>query len=106
MIAYQCTDAPISAAIELPRQQVRLSRLPNTDKVIREKPSHSETFSSHDTDRRQTDVLHGLDEKTTRHDRIWASRYVILSFRFVNRTILTSLNRGNGWEARVELKLR
>ncbi|KAE8320373.1 hypothetical protein BDV41DRAFT_570524 [Aspergillus transmontanensis] len=75
------------AAIEPPRQQVHFSRLPNADKVIREKPSHSEAFSSHDTDRRQTDVLHGFDEETTRHDRIWDSR-------------------GNGWEARVELKLR
>ncbi|KAE8357737.1 hypothetical protein BDV27DRAFT_164239 [Aspergillus caelatus] len=76
------------AAIELPKQQVHFSRLPNVDKIT-EKPSPSEAFSLLDTvsDKLQTDVLHGLDEETTLYDRTWASR-------------------GNGWDARVELKLR
>ncbi|KAE8130863.1 hypothetical protein BDV38DRAFT_276445 [Aspergillus pseudotamarii] len=63
------------AAIELPKQQVHFSRLPNVDKITG-KPSHSEAFSLLDTvsDKLQTDVLHGLDEETTFHDRTWASR--------------------------------
>ncbi|KAE8371551.1 hypothetical protein BDV26DRAFT_298696 [Aspergillus bertholletiae] len=77
------------ATIELPKQQAHFSRLPNVDNIIEEKPSSSETSTSLDTvsDWLQTDTSPGFDEETTRHDRTWTSK-------------------GNGWDARVELKLR